>query len=37
VTYPGQNTLRTREEHLRNGVLVNDHVWQEVLGLAGRA
>lgn len=37
VTYPGQNTRRTRDEHQANGVMVDDGIWQEVLALAGRA
>ncbi len=36
VTYPGQNTRRTRAEHLANGVIVDDDIWQEVRALAGR-
>lgn len=35
VTYPGQNTLRTRQENLRDGVPVDDGVWAEVQALAG--
>ncbi|MFV0300801.1 MAG: 3-dehydro-L-gulonate 2-dehydrogenase [Paracoccus sp. (in: a-proteobacteria)] len=34
VTYPGQNTLRTRAENLRDGVPVDDKIWAEVLSLA---
>jgi 3-dehydro-L-gulonate 2-dehydrogenase len=34
VTYPGQNTLRTRGENLRDGVPVDDAVWAEVQALA---
>ncbi len=36
VTYPGQNTVSTRQDHLRNGVVVDDDIWQEVLALAGK-
>ncbi|PZX19857.1 3-dehydro-L-gulonate 2-dehydrogenase [Palleronia aestuarii] len=36
VTYPGQNTMRTREDQLANGVRVDDDIWAEVQGLAGR-
>ena len=34
VTYPGQNTLRTRQEHLANGVLVDEGIWKAVQALA---
>lgn len=34
VTLPGQNTLATREEHLANGVVVDDEIWAEVRRLA---
>ena len=34
VTYPGQNTRRTRAENLRDGVPVDDKVWAEVQALA---
>ncbi|WP_217649523.1 3-dehydro-L-gulonate 2-dehydrogenase [Natronohydrobacter thiooxidans] len=36
VTYPGQNTYHTRQEHLANGVIVDDGIWQEVEALAER-
>jgi len=36
VMYPGQPEVRTREDHLKNGIVVDDGVWAEVLGLAGR-
>lgn len=35
VTYPGQNTLTTRMDHRKNGVIVDSEIWQEVQGLAG--
>ncbi len=31
--YPGENTLRTREKSLKEGVLVNEAIWAKVLGL----
>jgi 3-dehydro-L-gulonate 2-dehydrogenase len=34
VTCPGQNTLATREDHLANGVVVDDEIWKEVQRLA---
>ncbi|MFN3273199.1 MAG: 3-dehydro-L-gulonate 2-dehydrogenase [Paracoccus sp. (in: a-proteobacteria)] len=34
VTYPGQNTARTRRDHRENGVIVDDGIWQEVQALA---
>lgn len=34
VTYPGQNTSRTRQDHLAQGVIVDDGIWQEVQVLA---
>lgn len=37
VRYPGESVLRTRKEHLANGILVDDGVWKEVLALAGRS
>jgi 3-dehydro-L-gulonate 2-dehydrogenase len=36
VRYPGEMDLRTRKDHLQNGVVVDDGVWAEVLALAGR-
>jgi 3-dehydro-L-gulonate 2-dehydrogenase len=36
VLYPGQSTLRIRAEHRANGIVVDDGIWVEVLGLAGR-
>jgi 3-dehydro-L-gulonate 2-dehydrogenase len=35
VTYPGQNTMSTRIDHLDQGVVVDEGIWQEVLDLAG--
>jgi 3-dehydro-L-gulonate 2-dehydrogenase len=37
VRYPGESVLRTRHDHLANGVVVDDGVWAEVLALAGRS
>jgi 3-dehydro-L-gulonate 2-dehydrogenase len=37
VRYPGESTLRIRADHLENGVVVDDGIWTEVLGLAGRS
>jgi 3-dehydro-L-gulonate 2-dehydrogenase len=37
VTYPGQNTLKTRQDNIAKGVPVDDGIWQEVRKLAGRA
>ena len=37
VLYPGQATARTRKEHLANGVVADEGVWEEVLALAGRS
>jgi 3-dehydro-L-gulonate 2-dehydrogenase len=37
VLYPGQSTLRIRADHRAHGIVVDDGVWAEVLGLAGRA
>ena len=36
VRYPGESVLRTRKDHLSQGIIVDDGVWKEVLGLAGR-
>jgi 3-dehydro-L-gulonate 2-dehydrogenase len=35
--YPGESALRTRADHRRNGIVVDDGVWADVLALAGRA
>lgn len=31
ISYPGENTLRTRERNLREGVPVDEKIWQQVL------
>jgi 3-dehydro-L-gulonate 2-dehydrogenase len=33
IAYPGENTLKTREKSLRDGVLVDEKIWEQVLGL----
>ena len=33
IFYPGENTLRTREKSLKEGVLVDERIWTKVLGL----
>jgi 3-dehydro-L-gulonate 2-dehydrogenase len=33
ISYPGENTLRTREKSLKEGVLVDERIWEQVLGL----
>jgi len=33
IFYPGENTLRTREKSLRDGVLVDEKIWGKVLGM----
>ncbi len=33
ISYPGENTLRTREKSLKDGVLVDERIWQTVLAL----
>ena len=30
IAYPGENTLRTRERSMRDGVLVDDEIWEKV-------
>jgi 3-dehydro-L-gulonate 2-dehydrogenase len=35
VTYPGELALRTRQDHLKNGVIVDDGIWADVLALTG--
>lgn len=37
VLYPGEMEVRTRADHLANGIIVDDGVWAEVLALAGRS
>jgi len=33
ITYPGENTLRSREKSLLEGVTVDEKIWNSVLGL----
>jgi 3-dehydro-L-gulonate 2-dehydrogenase len=33
ISYPGENTLRTREKSLRDGVFVDEQIWAKVLEL----
>jgi 3-dehydro-L-gulonate 2-dehydrogenase len=33
ILYPGENSLRTREKSLREGVWVDEHIWQKVTEL----
>jgi len=33
ISYPGENTLRTREKSLKDGVLVDEGIWEKVCGL----
>ncbi|WPU95197.1 3-dehydro-L-gulonate 2-dehydrogenase [Mucilaginibacter sabulilitoris] len=33
IAYPGENTLLTRENNLKEGVLVDEKIWNTVLGL----
>lgn len=33
INYPGERTSETREEHNKNGVVVDESVWNEVCGL----
>jgi 3-dehydro-L-gulonate 2-dehydrogenase len=33
IFYPGENTLRTREKSLKDGVWVDEKIWEKVLGL----
>ncbi len=33
ISYPGENTLRTRAQSLKDGVLVDERIWEKVLGL----
>lgn len=33
IFYPGENTLRTREKSLKEGVWVDEKIWQKVLSL----
>lgn len=33
IYYPGENTLRTREKSLKEGVLVDERIWNKVLSL----
>lgn len=34
--YPGESALRTRVDQRKNGIVVDDGVWAEVMALAGR-
>jgi len=33
VSFPGENTLRTREKNLKEGVLVDAKIWERVLNM----
>lgn len=33
ISYPGENTLKTREKSLKDGVFVDEKIWEKVLGL----
>jgi len=33
ISYPGENTLRTREKSLKEGVWVDEKIWEKVLGM----
>jgi len=33
IYYPGENTLRTREKSLKDGVWVDERIWEKVKGL----
>lgn len=33
ISYPGENTLRAREKSLKEGVLVDERIWEQVLEL----
>jgi len=33
ISYPGENTLKTRKKSLADGVLVDERIWEKVLGL----
>jgi 3-dehydro-L-gulonate 2-dehydrogenase len=33
IYYPGENTFRTREKSLKEGVWVDEKMWEKVLGL----
>ena len=33
IFYPGENALKTREKSLKEGVLVDERIWERVLGL----
>jgi 3-dehydro-L-gulonate 2-dehydrogenase len=33
INYPGENSLKTREKSLKEGVYVDEEIWKKVLGL----
>jgi 3-dehydro-L-gulonate 2-dehydrogenase len=33
ISYPGENTLRIREKSLKEGVLVDERIWEQVQGM----
>jgi 3-dehydro-L-gulonate 2-dehydrogenase len=33
ISFPGENTLRTRKENLRDGIPVNEKIWNEIKSL----
>jgi 3-dehydro-L-gulonate 2-dehydrogenase len=34
LSYPGENSLKTRKDHLANGIIVDELVWAKVQALA---
>lgn len=33
IFYPGERSARTRKDHMKNGIIVDEDVWNEVLSL----
>ncbi|WP_321288053.1 3-dehydro-L-gulonate 2-dehydrogenase [uncultured Sunxiuqinia sp.] len=33
IRYPGQHAVKTRMEHLKNGIPVSEQIWNDILGL----
>ena len=34
IEYPGSQTKKRRADHMKNGIPINDNVWEEILRLS---
>jgi len=37
IEYPGSQTKKRRVEHMKNGIPINDEVWQELVALQNQS